>query len=206
MHLFLLAPLVWLYVASRIRAALTNRTIDDAGPLTRYIPMVDGLCIGCTSGDQLDPAQLYNGAVTTYGLQNVDLTAAIEMNFTEPGTAIYIFMAAPAEQASQQSRFALDGASTGGLFTLDSFIYWPPIQRLATLIRPPPAAAPQHPQRAHPPTLLHTIWFPLSKGNSRGRILRADRLHHRRDDLVKGRSKIKGVSVEPDVGRVGKQM
>jgi hypothetical protein len=44
--------------------------------------MVDGLCIGCTSGDQLDPAQLYNGAVTTYGLQNVDLTAAIEMNFT----------------------------------------------------------------------------------------------------------------------------
>lgn len=26
-------------------------------------------------------------------------------------------MAAPAEQASQQSRFALDGASTGGLFT-----------------------------------------------------------------------------------------
>ncbi|KAJ7855305.1 hypothetical protein B0H14DRAFT_3647032 [Mycena olivaceomarginata] len=92
MHLFLLAPLVWLYVASRIRAALTNRTIDDAGPLTRYIPMVDGLCIGCTSGDQLDPAQLYNGAVTTYGLQNVDLTAAIEMNFT-------------------------DGASTGGLFT-----------------------------------------------------------------------------------------
>ncbi|KAJ7691692.1 hypothetical protein B0H14DRAFT_3531763 [Mycena olivaceomarginata] len=115
MHLFLLAPLVWLYVASRIRAALTNRTIDDAGPLTRYIPMVDGLCIGCTSGDQLDPAQLYNGTVTTYGLQNVDLTAAIEMNFT--GTAIYIFMAAPAEQASQQCRFALDGASTGGLFT-----------------------------------------------------------------------------------------
>ncbi|KAJ7939804.1 hypothetical protein B0H13DRAFT_1850570 [Mycena leptocephala] len=33
-----------------------------------------------------------------------------------------------------------------------------------------------------------------------------DQLLHRRDDLVKGRSKIKGVSSEPNVGRVGKQM
>ncbi|KAF7333804.1 hypothetical protein MVEN_02337200 [Mycena venus] len=101
-----------LLLSSSVLAVLTNHTIDEAGPLVRYIPNTDGLCVGCAPTDQYDRSQLNNGTVTTYSVMD-NVVRAIEMNFT--GSAMYIFLAAASAPTdlNQQCGFALDGVQVG---------------------------------------------------------------------------------------------
>ncbi|KAJ7107505.1 hypothetical protein C8R44DRAFT_858006 [Mycena epipterygia] len=103
-----------LFLARTVLAALRNHSIDDAGPLVRYIPSTDGLCVGCAPIDQYDHSELNNGTVTTYSVvDDSDVVRAIEMNFT--GSAIYIYLAAAwvPTVLNQQCGFLLDGAIVG---------------------------------------------------------------------------------------------
>ncbi|KAJ7092871.1 hypothetical protein B0H15DRAFT_972491 [Mycena belliarum] len=94
--------------ARPILGVLTNHTIDDAGPLVRYIPADAGLCIGCVPSGQYNPAFLNNGTVTNYVDEDND-KRAIEFDFK--GSALYVYFAIPNKPTPvlQQCGFALDG-------------------------------------------------------------------------------------------------
>jgi hypothetical protein len=76
----LMHALHYFLLAHPILASMTNHTIDDAGPLVRYIPFTEGLCVGCAPV-QYNRSELNNGTITTYPT-NADALAAVEMNFT----------------------------------------------------------------------------------------------------------------------------
>ncbi|KAJ7488344.1 hypothetical protein FB451DRAFT_735623 [Mycena latifolia] len=104
-----------LLLAHPVVAVLTNHTIDDAGPLVRYLPSAAGLCVGCAAQGEFASTFLTNGTVTNYADTGTDVRA-IEILFT--GSAIYIFLAAPnlPDPFDQQCSFALDHATVGSSF------------------------------------------------------------------------------------------